>query len=200
MKARLLALAAFLATAGAGIYFFNLNTGAPFSLPSSFGVFEIVDRNQCTVSACGAPACDNALALLLDGGVSDATIKFVECPFRIGPRVRNLAADAGVIFSSTQYQMVKLIVMNRPTAGGGIATGIPVDDNGWPSFAVAHGTYPCAWKAAPTDDCTLIDGGVIDERSSDGGWDPNTKLPGQFAGTNCTRKTCVEIAGDPSTP
>jgi len=77
------------------------------------------------------------------------------------------------------------------------ACAVPVDDNGWPSYAVGRQAHKCAWKLNATDLCFQGDGGVIDERSSDGGWDPNTRQPGDFTGPGCTRRSCVEIAGDP---
>jgi hypothetical protein len=188
-KNQLLLLAAFLASAGAGtIFFVNLNTGAVDRMPDSFGNFEVLDRNLCTSSACNAAECQRALNILVDAG-SQCTVRFVDCPVRLGQRARNIAADAGVVFSAAKYQQVRFVVERCPS--GGMA--VPVDDNGFPIFTTQSVQYPCAWKNPDAGGvCTLTDGG-----------DPglfNTMQPGAFTGAGCQRKSCSEFQGDTSAP
>lgn len=52
--------------------------------------------------------------------------------------------------------------------------------------------HKCAWRPLGGTNCTRIDGGNPG--------DQNTMGPGQFTGTGCVRKACVEIAGETSTP
>lgn len=191
MRARLLALAAFLAAAaGGGIYFVNFNTATVDRLSDGFGALEVIDRSQCTMANCNAAACNQAANILADAG-SACTLKLVDCPIRLGPRARAMAADAGVIFSASKYQQVRLIAM-RCAGVGGPNFAVPVDDNGWPSFATTPVALTCAWKPVGGSNCVRLDGG-----------DPgneNTMQPGQFVGAGCVLKSCWEFAGDSSAP
>jgi len=193
MKQKLLALAALLSTA-AGLIFVSFDSTPPevVSAPAAFGNFEVPDRNLCDISPCNTAACDLALAHLRDGGETVATPRFVECPVRVQPAFRARAFDAGVSIPAGKYHQIRFIALCKSGA-----CAVPVDDNGWPSYAVGRQAHKCAWKLNATDLCFQGDGGVIDERSSDGGWDPNTRQPGDFTGPGCTRRSCVEIAGDP---
>ncbi len=186
MKQKLLAVAALLLAMGGGVVFINWDASPVeiTQLPESFGNIEVIDRSLCTVSACNSAACVTALAMLADGGVTDATMRFVECPIRLGARARAFAADAGVIFPAGTYQQIRLIAMRRNGA-----IGIAVDANGWPVYAVASINSPCAWKPNAGAACTRVDGGVALTQS--------VMDPGQWAGLGCVRRSCVQIAGDP---
>ncbi len=194
MKAKLAALALFLAAAGAGTYFLNLNSGLEdTTLPDSFGALESYDKSRCVVTACNALECDQAGNLLADAGFPNALRRFIECPFRVGQRARNLGADAGFTFASASpYQQLKVIAIRQPAADGGFAFGIPTNDNGWPAYSVSVGTFPCAWKPTAGAACTQSDGGNPGVQ--------NTMQPNLWAGAGCVRKACTEIAGTPSDP
>ena len=193
MKSKLVAIAAFLAAVGAGTYFVNWNTGTEdTTLPDSFGALESYDKSRCVVTACGAAECVTALAHLQDAGVTNATLRFIECPMRIGQRARNLAADAGLIFSASKYQEVKVIAMRVPADGGGFAFGIATNNDGWPMFAVTSEVFPCAWKPNAGATCTRLDGGNPGLE--------NTMLENEWVGAGCQRKACLEVAGDSSAP
>lgn len=193
MKNKLIAIALTLGALGTGSYFVNWNTGqVDDTLIDSFGALESYDKSQCSVSACNTAQCNAARRHLDDAGFTNALLREVECPFRIGQRARNIAADAGFALGPAKYQMLRMVAMRRPVDGGGFAFGVAVDDKGWPIEAVATGTFPCAWKPRDGGVCTTLDGG-----------DPgveNTMQPGQWAGAGCVRKACVEIAGDSSAP
>lgn len=193
MKARLIAIALLLGGLGAGSYFVGWNSGEVDStLLDSFGALESYDKSQCVVSACNTAQCDAARRHLDDAGFQDAILREVECPFRIGQRARDLAADAGFALGSAKYQMLKMVAMRRPAAGGGFAFGVAVDDNGWPVEAVATSAFPCAWKPSAGATCTRVDGGNPGVE--------NTMQAGQWAGAGCVRKACTEVAGDSSAP
>ncbi len=53
-------------------------------------------------------------------------------------------------------------------------------------------THACAWKPDAGAACTQIDGGSVGVE--------NTMQPGRFAGADCRRKSCNEIAGESSAP
>lgn len=199
MKAHLLALAAFLAAAGAGVYFVNFTDGTVSRFSGSFGGLEVVDKKQCVVTACNAAQCVAANNILADAGSSDTT-RFVECPVRLGPRGRALAADAGVTLSlrpdggPALYQQVKLVALRHVRPDGGLSFGIPVDDAGWPVYTVSTSPHSCAWRplGVAAALCKRTDGG-----------DPgaeNTLKAGEFAGAGCLLKPCFEMAGDSSAP
>lgn len=195
MKARLVALAAFLLASGAGtLVFLNYNDGSSAdSFAGGVGEFEIVTRNQCSMSNCNAAACNQAQNILTDAGMGACSIKMVDCPVRVGARARNLAADAGLRIPAGRYQEMRFIAMRCPGVDGGLAFGVPVDDAGWPTFAASVVALPCAWKSRDGGPaCTKSDGG-------DPGFE-NTMQPGKFAGTDCQPKLCNEFAGDSSAP
>lgn len=192
MRARLLAIAATLATAGAGVTFVFWNAPSiETDMPRAFGNLEVVDRSQCSVSNCNTQQCTSAENILADAG-STCTARFIDCPIRVGPKARALAADAGVALTAARYQQIRLIALRCPTAGGGFALGIPVTDAGWPFFDVTPRPHLCAWKPRDGGVCTTLDGG-------NPGFE-NTMQPGQFAGAGCVLKSCVEIAGETSAP
>lgn len=183
MRAKLLAIAAILGTViGGGVILVSWNDPVE-ELPLSFGAFEVVDKALCSVSVCNSAACQTALNILADGGVTDATMRFVECPVRLAQQVRNLAADAGTALPATKYAQMRLTAMRR----NGVL-GIAVDDGGWPIHAVLSIASPCAWKPSAGAACSKVDGG-----------DPgveNTLQPGEWVGAACVRKSCVVVAGD----
>jgi hypothetical protein len=94
--------------------------------------------------------------------------------------------DAGVALGQRldggahRYQQMRFVAERCPVDGG-FAVGVPVDDAGWPLFAVVVRPHPCAWRPAGTLAalCLLIDAG-------DPG-DENTMA-------------CVEVAGEDSRP
>lgn len=191
MRAKLLALAAALSALGGGaVYFLGWDSAEVTRLPESFGALEVVSREHCSTSACGSAQCDAARAILADAG-SPCTLRYVECPVRLGAKARAQAADAGVAFSAARYQQVRLIALRCP-ADGGFALGIPVNADGWPQFATVAAPHPCAWKPTAGAACARVDGGDPGER--------NTMQPGEWAGAGCVRKACVEIAGTTSDP
>ncbi len=183
MKARLLAIAAFLATlAGGSIVYVNWSDGTEATLVGGFGAFEVVDKSRCDVSACNAAQCQQARNILIDGG-SEATLVLAECPVRFGQKARNLASDAGIVFSAAKYQQVRFVAMKL-----GTSYAVAVDDAGWPVHAVAAINQPCAWKPAGGSNCTRGDAG-------DPGFE-NVMQPGDWVGAGCVRKSCVIVAGD----
>ncbi len=187
MKARLVAIAALLTAAGAGsIFFVNWDTAQVEKLPISFGAFEVFDKSQCTTSACGTAACDIARDHLTDSGFGSCTLRFIECPVRLGQRARNLGLDAGVTFGPGKYQQVRLTAMRC-----GTALGIAVDNNGWPTYAVATGTPGCKRRDAgvPVAQCQRVDGG------NQG--DENQYPASELTGAGCTPVPCGVIFGDP---
>ncbi len=194
MKQRLIAIAIFLGAAGGGTFWFlNWNTGLEdTTIPDSIGGLEVYDKSRCDVSPCTTPACVVARGHLDDAGYTDALLKLVECPFRIGARARALAADAGFSMPAGNYVQLQLVAMRRPAIDGGFAFGIATKDNGWPMDAVATGTFPCAWKPTAFAACTKIDGGNPGVT--------NTMQAGMWAGAGCVRKACTEMAGTGSAP
>lgn len=194
MRARLLALAALVSSLVAGtVIFVNWNTGEVNGTIDSFGALELVDRSQCTMAACGAAQCTQANAILADAGSSCLT-RLVECPFRIGPRIRAIGADAGVTFGPQKYQRVRLIALRCPAAGGGFSFGVPTDDNGWPIYAVTPGVTPACVRAP-------VAGGVTCTRAElDGGqryFGAGNVFPAAEArGTGCQPVECTVMAGD----
>ncbi len=192
-RAQLLALSVLVASGiGGAVYFVNRSDAALSTMADSFGALEVVDRSQCSVSACNAAACVQAKNVLSDAG-SLCTVGFLSCPVRFGRRARNLADDAGMAYGAALYQQIK-VVGARCQVDGGFAYGIPVDDAGWPIFATSVDAFPCAWRPrdAGAAVCTRLDGG-------DPGLE-NTMQPGSFTGAGCQPKSCVEIAGESSAP
>ncbi len=180
MKALLLALAAYLsARNGAGLVYW---TSASYAGETGL---EIVDRNSCSVSNCGAAQCVQANNILADAG-SACTVKFVDCGLRINATARDMAADAGLIFPSGSYQQARFIAMRC-----GNALGVPVTDAGWPIYTATSQPFPCAWSNPDSGVCTGIDGGAVENFL--------TLRAGEFSGS-CQRKSCFEFAGDSSAP
>ena len=191
MRARLLALAAFLSAAAVStVAFLNWNTGERETLAGAFGAFEVVDRSFCTSAPCGAQACDQAHDVLADAG-SSCTLRLVECPVRLGARARAQAADAGVAFSDAGYQQVRFVAMRCPVDGG-FTVGVPVNDAGWPVYSVSAINSPCAWKPTAGADCSRVaeDGGLSDPGAR------NTMQAGRWVGAGCARTACVVVAGE----
>lgn len=190
MKNKLIAIALTLGALGAGSYFVSWNDGTVDSaLIDSFGALESYDKKACTVAPCTSNQCDAARRHLDDAGYADALLKEVACPFRIGQKARNLAADAGFALGPAKYQMLTMVAMRRPVDGG-FAFGVAVDDNGWPIEAVASAMFPCAWKPNAGAACTKMDGG-----------DPGVEnTMSEWVGAGCVRKACLEVAGDTSAP
>jgi hypothetical protein len=184
MRAKLLALAAALAALGSGVFFLTFSDAEQASLPESFGNLEIVDRSQCSISACNAAQCVQAANILSDAG-SSCTLRFVECPFRVGARARAWFADGGVTLSASKYQQVKLVAMRC-----GSSLAIPVDDAGFPVYMAATGTPGCRKRDAgmPLASCSKLDGG-------DQGTD-NQAPAAELTGAGCTSVPCGVIAGD----
>lgn len=193
MRARLLALAALVGSLGAGVVVFvNWNTGEVDRTIDSFGVFEVVDRSSCSTSACNTAQCTAAQNILIDAG-SVCVPRFADCDFRIGQKVRNLAADAGAQLGPQKYQRLRLIALRCPAADGGVAFGVPFDDNGWPIYAVATQTPRCV--RAP------LDGGLNCRRAlSDGGtrfFGTGNVMPSTEAtGAQCEPVGCSVVYGD----
>jgi hypothetical protein len=181
MKNKLLALATTLSALAAGVYFVNFDSGAVDPQLENFGAFETYDKSQCVTSACNTIQCQQALDILADAG-SSCTPRFAECPIRVSQRIRNIGADAGFNFGPEKYQNIKLIALKC-----GARFGVPVEANGWPTFAVASGTPGCVYKPQGGA-CTRLDGG-------DPGVD-NQYPVGQLTGAGCLSVTCGCIAGD----
>ncbi len=149
MKARLLALAAIVSALGAGtIVFVRWESGIVDRTIEDFGNLELIDRSTCTMSACNATPCVQALNVLQDAG-SACIPRFAECDFRISQKVRNLASDAGVVLGPQKYQRLRLVALRCPAVDGGVAFGVPFNDAGWPVYAVA--TQPPRCVRAPLD-------------------------------------------------
>jgi hypothetical protein len=191
MKAKLLALAAFLAAAGAGVYFVDFDTGGVTAMAESFGNFEVVDKSQCSMGPCNTAQCNASRNILADAG-SPCLLRLVECPVRLGQRARNQAADAGVAFPAGKYHQVQFVAVRCAAAGGGFSLGVPVDDAGFPVNAVSSVPHPCAWKPTAGATCARADGGNPGVE--------NTMQPGNWVGAGCVRKACVEFAGESSAP
>lgn len=191
MKARLLALAAALSLLGAGavkLFYFSDATPA-----DGIGLLEMVDRSTCTVAACNAAPCKQAQAVLDDAGTA-CTVGFSDCSMRIGNATRAMATAQGVTLGPQRYQRVRLIGM-RCAVDGGFAYGVPVDDAGWPVYAVATTTPLCV--RAP------LDGGTDCLRSGDP-FSPDPRFfgtgnvfpVGQSSGSQCEPVECSVFAGD----
>jgi len=193
MKQKLVAIALFVGSLVAGTYFVNWETAElDTTLPDAFGAFESYDRSRCTSDPCTTAPCLAARRHLDDAGFTNAVLREVECPFRIGQKVRNLAADAGFAFSASPYQQIRLVAMRRPGIDGGFSFAIATKENGWPMDAIATGVFPCAWRPSLAATCLQADGGAAPVRA--------TMQPGQWSGAGCVRKACVELAGTPSDP
>jgi hypothetical protein len=187
MRARLLAVAAFLAAAvGGGLFFVNWDSGAASTIADLPGGFEAYDRSKCSIAPCNAPACQQARNILADAGSAD-TLHLVECPVRVGVVARAVLADGGTILSASPYQQIRFIAMRDPGTG---AVAVPVDDAGWPQFAVAVGTPGCRKRPAGTSLalCSRVDGG-------DQG-DENQAPAAELTGGGCVGVPCGVIAGD----
>lgn len=193
MRARLLALVAVLSVASAGavkFFYFSDATSAD-TLVGGIGLLEMVDRSTCTVAACNAAQCQQAQAILDDAGTS-CKVGFVDCSVRIGQGARDLASDAGVALGPQTYQRLR-IVGARCAVDGGFAYGVPVNDAGWPVFAVSTTTPLCG--RAP------YDGGVDCQRDEgDGGsrfiGTGNVFPVSKAVGAQCEPVECAVFAGD----
>lgn len=197
-RARIIALATILAGLGAGTVKF-LYGNAPSvaaamqadTVVGGFGSLEVLDRSQCSVAACNAPACQQAQAVLDDAGQACA-VGFVDCSVRIGAKARTLASSAGVTLGPQTYQRVRLIGM-RCAVDGGFTYGVPVDDAGWPIYAVTTATPLCV--RAP------LDGGLDCERDEgDGGsrfiGTGNVFPVAKGVGAQCEAVECTVFSGD----
>lgn len=143
MRQRLLALAALVASAGAGtLVFVNWDTGD--RVRPRHGAFEILEDADCTPSACGVAACTQANNILTDAG-SSCTTRLITCDnVRVGPAARQWAADNGLTLSASKYQTLRFIGLRCPGTDGGFAFGIPMNDAGLPQFmSVSQQTPKC---------------------------------------------------------
>lgn len=192
MHQRLLALAALVAAGGAGVvYFVNFEDAKAERALVDVGSWEILDRDSCSISTCNTAQCVAAQNILTDAG-SQCAPRFVDCDFRIGQRVRNLAADAGVSLSPKKYQRIRLVGLRCPVDGG-FAYGVPMTDAGWPVYATSTQTPRCV--RAP------LDGGTTCRRRfPDGGTrffgTGNVFPSSEAAGSNCEPCGCSVFFGD----
>lgn len=193
MKQRLLALAAVVAAAGAGtLVFVNWDTGLPDTpMPGAFDAFQTAD---CTPSACAANLCTQADNVLADAG-SACRSRLVTCDnVRVGQRMRDWAADAGLTLGPQRYQTLRFVGMRCPGVDGGFSFGIPLDDTGLPQFSSAtQMTPPCV--RAPLDggtDCRLVlpDAGLMFYGTG------NVFPAAQSSGTQCEAVSCRVVFGD----
>lgn len=193
MRARLLALATLVVSLGAGVVVFvNWDTGEVDRTIDNFGAFEVMDRASCSTAACNTAQCVQAQNILADAG-SPCVPRFVDCDFRVGQRVRNLAVDAGAQLGPQKYQRLRLVALRCPAADGGNAFGVPFDDNGWPIYAVATATPRCV--RAP------LDGGLNCRRVlPDGGTrffgTGNVMPAAEATGAQCEAVGCSVMFGD----
>ncbi len=193
MKQKLLALAALLATLGAGaIVFVNFESAKPDPKLTSVGNLEVLDLKGCTTRACNAGQCIQVQNILVDAG-SSCLPRFAACDMRIGQALRNKATDAGVALGPQKYQRLEVVALRCPAVDGGFSFGVPFDDAGWPLYAATVATPLCV--RAP------LDGGQLCRRSlPDGGTRFNGKgnvFPAsQAAGSNCDQVACSVFLGD----
>lgn len=173
MKARLVAIAALLASLGGGIYFVNWEN-ATLVAPA----VEIVSFDSCSTSACATPNCEAGNRHLADAG-SPCVLRNAECAAR--------RLDGG-----SRYWQVEVTAMRCPRAGGGFNWAVALNDAGQMIDAAVEKPFPCAWKPNAGATCTKLDGGNPGVQ--------NTMQPGQWVGAGCVRKSCIEIAGDSSAP
>lgn len=194
MKARLAALAAAVSLLGAGAaLFFNWESAEVEGTITSVGNWEMIDKSSCTMRLCNAPACDVARDHLADAGRASCDPRFFACDFRITQKVRNLAADAGVTLGPQKYQRLELVALRCPAIDGGFAFGVPMDDSGWPIYAVSQTVPRCV--RAP------LDGGLTCRRDEkDGGsrffGTGNVFPSGEAIGTGCEACGCTVVYGD----
>jgi hypothetical protein len=194
VKARLLALAALVAAAGAGtLVLVDWDTAQPVKAPP--GAFEILDRTSCTVAACGAQLCAQADNVLVDAGSACST-RLVTCDVRVGQQARDWAADAGLTLGAKRYQRLRFVGLRCPGADGGSSFGVPMDSTGMPQFASVTTQAPrCA--RAPLDgglDC-LRTGAAVDGGARFFGTG-NVFLAGEASGTQCEAVQCGVVFGD----
>jgi hypothetical protein len=191
---QLIALAATLAAAGAGIYRYTTSTQA---LDQQWppGAFEIFDRDSCSVATCNAPLCQQADAVLADAG-SSCSSRLVTCDARIGQSARDWLADAGLpALGPSRYQRIRFVGLRCAAIDGGSAFAVPMDDNGLPQFMSAAQVTPLCVRAP-------VDGGTAclrDRGDGDGGkfFGAGNVFPaGQAAGANCDQVNCTVVYGD----
>jgi hypothetical protein len=179
MRARLLALAALVAAAGAGtLLLVDWDTAQPVKAPP--GAFEFIDRSTCAVAACGAQLCIQADNVLVDAG-SACTTRLVTCDVRVGQQARDWAADAGLTLGAKRYQRIRFVGLRCPGADGGS------------SFSVTTQTPRCV--RAP------LDGGLDCLRTPPGGAPTffgtgNVFAAGEASGTQCEPVSCAVVFGD----
>lgn len=194
-RAQLLGAATLLVglAAGSVVYFSGSSATTDLdSLTGGLGLLDLVDRSQCSVAVCNAPACTAAKNILQDAG-SPCTVGFVDCSVRVGPVARAISADAGLVLSSALYQPLRLVGMRCPVDGG-FTYGVPVDDAGWPLFALSLRVPGCV--RAPLDGGTNC---LRDLHDGDGGrWfgTGNVFSAANAAGSNCDQVECTVIYGD----
>lgn len=195
-KGQLLAVAAAISALAAGTVVFLTQNSADSSIDGTTAaptMFQLVDRSTCSVAACNSTQCTQAKNVLNDAG-SPCTVGFADCSARVGPVARNIAADAGLVFGPALYQRVRFVGMRCPVAGG-FTYAIPVDDAGWPVFALQTTTPLCV--RAPLDGGTnclrqglLPDGGA-------GFFGTGNVFPSALsAGSNCDQVECTVVYGD----
>lgn len=193
MKQRLLALAATVAALGAGtVVFLNWESGALEAQLADVGNWEAIDRDSCSMRACNASSCVQAQNVLADAGSACLT-RFVACDFRVGPALRNRAADAGVTLGPKKYQRIELIALRCPAIDGGFSFGVPMDDSGWPIYAVTPNVTPRCVRA-PAGNSTCL------RALSDGGTrffgELNVFPAAEARGTGCEPCGCTVMFGD----
>lgn len=194
-RAQLLAVATAIGTLAAGTVVFlrGTDSGDLSGTVLSTGMLQALDLSACTASVCNAPACTQAKNELADAG-SPCTVGFESCSFRIGQRARDLAADAGTVLGPQTYQRLKLVGM-RCAVDGGFTYAIPVDDNGWPLYAVSQDTPPCV--RAPLDGgSSCLRTGVLPDGGAGFFGTGNVFPAAQAAGSNCDRVECGVFYGD----
>lgn len=194
-RAQIIAVAAALSALTAGTIVFltsDADTGIDGTLTAP-AMFQMLDRSQCTPSACNAPACNLAKAVLLDAG-QPCTVGFANCSARIGPIARAFAADAGVLLPPSLYQRLGFIAM-RCTVPGGFTYGVPVNDAGWPLFGVQVMTPLCVRAPLDGGNTCLRAGGELDGGNRFFGTG-NVFPAGQAAGSNCEPVECTVLAGE----
>lgn len=190
MKQKLLALAALVSAAGAGsLLLADWDTGQPVAPPP--GGFEVLDRDSCTVSACGILGCLNANNVLADAG-SPCVTRLADCDVRIGAKARAWLSDAGLSLGPKPYQRVRFVGLRCPVDGG-FSYGVPMNDEGLPQFSSASAVTPRCVRA-PAGNSTCL------RAETDGGaryfGEGNVFPVAEARGSGCEACGCVVMSGD----
>lgn len=193
MKQKLLALALALSALGAGVIVFaRWESGSIDPTLESAGSLEVVLKSNCTTSACSTTDCIQAQNVLTDAG-SACVPRVADCDFRVGPRLRALATDAGVTLGPKKYQRLRMIALRCPGSDGGFVFGVPTNDAGWPVYSAVQTAPTCV--RAPLDGGSgcrkvLPDGGSVFFGTG------NVFPAARSTGTQCEQVACSVIFGD----